>query len=95
MKKIYYLGIAFVMAIGFSSCEKKVAHEGGVNCNDTIKEGRIWTHTKKSHVVHQELTPEEKELVKDHITNELTFGSSSASIDAEGAKIVNDSRCKK
>lgn len=86
---------AFILALGFSSCEKNVSHEGGVNCNDSIKEGRIWTHTKNSHVVHQQLTPEEKEMVNSHISNETTFGSSSASIDAEGAKIVNESRCKK
>lgn len=95
MRKKLYLGMACALTLVFGSCENKVAHEGGVNCDSTVKEGRIWTHTKNSHVVQQELTPEEKEMVKDHITYQTTFGSSSASIDAEGARMVNESRARK
>lgn len=94
MKKTIYMGLAFIAALGLSSCDKTAAHEDGVNNCDTIQAGRVWTHTRNSHVVHQHLTPEEKELVKDHITNESSFGTSNASIDSVGAKMINDRRCQ-
>lgn len=92
MKKQLFLAITVLAAFSLSSCQKTVAHEGGVNNDTIVKEGRIWTHTKNSHVVQQQLTPEEKELAKDHITYETSFGTSNASIDSVGAKMVNDYR---
>lgn len=94
MKKMYFFGIAVLALTGLCSCENQVAHEGGVNCDNEVKEGRIWTQTRRSHTVHQNLTPEERELAKDHIKDSTTFGASFGYIDSEGAKVVNESRNK-
>ena len=89
MKKIFLMAIVALGALSFSSC-----------CNDSkcdnkteeIHEGRVSTHTTKSHFVHQDITSEERELVKEHITNETAPGVSTVNIDAEGARIINESR---
>lgn len=97
MKKLL-LGVTVISICGLFSCTDHAKVDDcvkGIEKCDSVKAGRIWTHTKKSHVVHQEITAEEKEMVKDHITNETTFGSSSASIDSVGAKMINDSRKQK
>lgn len=97
MKKLF-IGFTLYSMFCFCSCTDHAKIDDsvkGIEKCDSVKEGRIWTHTKNSHVVHQEISDEEKEMVKDHITNETTFGSSNASIDSVGAKMINDSRKQK
>ena len=92
MKKIFFFALASFAVLSFSSCCNDS------KCNDNaaeeIHEGRITTHTTKSHQIHQTITEEERELAKDHITNETAPGVSTVSIDAEGAQMINDHRNK-
>ena len=67
-----------------NKCDNKEAEE--------LHEGRVSTHTPKSHFVHQDITSEEKELAKEHITNETAPGVSITTIDAEGAQMLNEHR---
>lgn len=93
MKKVFLMTFVAFAALSISSC-----------CNDNkcdnketeeIHEGRISTHTTKTHSVHQDITPEERELAKEHISNETAPGVSTISIDAEGAQMINDHRASK
>ena len=97
MKKLL-LSLSIISIYGLSSCSyhaKVDERMKDTEKSDSVNVGRIWTHTKNSVVVHQKISEEEREMVKDHISNDITFGSSSASIDSVGAKIINDSRNQK
>lgn len=91
MKK--YASLLIFALLGLASCGD--GSEGVNKESDEVHEGRITTHTKNSHIIHQSLSPEEKELAKDHIKNETAPGVSTTSIDAEGAKIINECRKQK
>lgn len=93
MKKVSLMTMATFATLSIGSC-----------CNDNkddykeaeeIHEGRVSTHTPKFHSVHQDITPEEKELAKEHITIETAPGVSITTIDGEGAKILNEHRASK
>lgn len=92
MKKIFLIVAVAVATLSFSSCcnENKCDNKEA----DKIHEGRISTHTTKTHSVNQDITPEERELVKEHITNETAPGVSSVNIDSVGAQKINDHRTK-
>ena len=60
--------------------------------NDEVTEGRLTTHMRHHHFVHQEITPEEREMAKEHITHETAPFVSVSSIDSVGAKMINESR---
>lgn len=89
MKKIVFFGTAFFVAVTLGACS---GHSSAENEECLIHEGRISTHTTKSHQIHQSITVEEAELAKDHITCETAPGVSYKNIDAEGARMINESR---
>ena len=93
MKKIFLMVVVALATLSFSSCcnENKCDNKEA----EKIHEGRISTHTPKTHSVHQDITPEERELAEEHITNETAPGVSAINIDAEGAQIINDHRTTK
>lgn len=90
MKKFILMSFVALASLSISSCCND--NKCDTNKGEEIREGRISTHTTKYHTVHQDITPEERELAKDHITNETAPGISVTSIDAEGAKMINDAR---
>lgn len=92
MKKVSCISIYAILIIVFCSCSKNNNCE---DCREEIHEGRISTHTTKSHSIHQEISPEERELAKEHIINETAPGVSTISIDSEGAKMINEYRASK
>lgn len=87
MKKSIFIAFGALAALSLGSC----CHS---NCDnkEEVTEGRISTHTRQSHVVHQQITPEERELAKEHITNATAPGVSTVSISDEGAQIINQHR---
>lgn len=63
--------------------------KAGTLTSSTTGQGYTYTNT------FQQLTPQERQAVKDHITFSSYGLSSSESLDAEGAKMVNDMRRSK
>ena len=90
MRNFILMSLVIFASLSLSSCcnDNKCVSDGA----EEIYEGRISTHTTKSHSVHQDITPEERELAKEHISNETAPGVSVTSIDAEGAKMINEAR---
>lgn len=89
MKRFISYSLGAFALILMNSCSGK---EPGVNNDSEIHKGRIETHTSNTHVIHQEIAPNEAEMVKEHISYETSVGSSSKSIDEEGARIINEHR---
>ena len=93
MKKVtLYLVAAFGLLALNACCNKDCDKNEGVNNDSLVHEGRIVTHTTKTHVIHQDISEDEREMVKDNITTETTAGASSVSIDSVGAAKINSSR---
>lgn len=92
MKKLILATIALCGLLSVSSCcnDSRCHDDKDKKCE--VREGLVSTHTRRAHHVHQYLSPEERAAAKDHITRETLPGASHERIDADGAKMVNDSR---
>lgn len=60
----------------------------------TIEAGVLSTHSRTSHIVYQDITPQERKIAGEHINRQNYNGGSIESIDSIGAELINNSRNK-